>query len=713
MGPEDVSRQTQSRADEAGVAAELRQLAARVDQLERELAAMRAGNSPGVQPVTSPSPRPEVLPTQVAMQQSGVEAELSTPAAVEPSQPRQSQPSPSLENRLGAQIFNRIGIVALLFAATLGLKLAIDNQWIGPVGRVLIGMAAGAGVIVWSERFRRKGFPVFSYSLKAVGTGVLYLSLWAAFQLYHLLPSSVALAAMILVTAWNAYMAWAQDAELLAAYALAGGLATPLLLSTGGDHEIFLFSYLLAIDVATALLVRLKPWSRLLLAAFPATVIYFIGWYSKFFAEPAFGITTVFIALFFLVFISVSIGRAAADDGVVPSGRLRRLGNHTRNILLPLANATFVSLSLYSVMQDSERHWFLPWLMLILATTYLLITRLPQTTASSAVHLSLAVVFLTIAIPLKASGHWITVAWLVEGVALLWASTRAVDDPAESNAGAVLRWLSAGSFVLGLGALIAVPYWFGEGVVLGLFNHNLATALIGVAAFAGAAWIALRARGVHRDLWQELSRVAFAATVALCGIALLMSLREIVTSLHSWQPHQAFFNADFAMALLAIAILGVTVWSALRIALADESSLAWTQIAAGAVIEINLIAILSGVREIRSLWPTGTTNVEMELQRSLAVSGFLMAYGAVLLAIGFWRRSAFVRWQALVLLVFSIAKTFLYDMRNLSQGYRFASFFALGALLMTISFAYQKDWLALREPQAPEITAKPQRGAGE
>jgi uncharacterized membrane protein len=192
-----------------------------------------------------------------------------------------------------------------------------------------------------------------------------------------------------------------------------------------------------------------------------------------------------------------------------------------------------------------------------------------------------------------------------------------------------------------------------------------------------------------------------------------MSLREIVTSLHSWQPHQAFFNADFAMALLAIAILGVTVWSALRIALADESSLARTQIAAGAVIEINLIAILSGVREIRSLWPSGRTNVEMELQRSLAVSGFLMAYGAVLLAIGFWRRSAFVRWQALVLLVFSIAKTFLYDMRNLSQGYRFASFLALGALLMTISFAYQKDWLALKEPQTPETTAKRQRGVGE
>jgi uncharacterized membrane protein len=74
-----------------------------------------------------------------------------------------------------------------------------------------------------------------------------------------------------------------------------------------------------------------------------------------------------------------------------------------------------------------------------------------------------------------------------------------------------------------------------------------------------------------------------------------------------------------------------------------------------------------------------------------------MLYGAALLAVGFWKRSAFLRWQALILLVFTTGKTFLYDMRDLSQGYRVLSFLGLGALLMAISFAYQKDWLALRE----------------
>ena len=195
----------------------------------------------------------------------------------------------------------------MLFAAALVLKLAIDNHWIGPVGRILIGLVAGAGVVVWSER-SAEGLPRFLLLAKGRRNRRLYLSLWAAFQLYHLLPPAAALGRHDSGDGVERLHGMGAGRELLAAYALAGGFATPLLLSTGGNHEIFLFTYLLAIDIATVVLVRLKPWPRLLLGAFPATVAYFIGWYWQFFAEPAFAVTTIFVGLFFLVFVSASVG---------------------------------------------------------------------------------------------------------------------------------------------------------------------------------------------------------------------------------------------------------------------------------------------------------------------------------------------------------------------------------------------------------------------
>jgi len=95
----------------------------------------------------------------------------------------------SLESRIGSQWFNRVGILAVLIGMAWFLKFAIDNHWIGPLGRVLIGLIVGAGLVAWSERFRGRGYLVFSYSLKAIGSGVLYLSLWAAFSLYQLVPA--------------------------------------------------------------------------------------------------------------------------------------------------------------------------------------------------------------------------------------------------------------------------------------------------------------------------------------------------------------------------------------------------------------------------------------------------------------------------------------------------------------------------------------------
>lgn len=696
MGPEDLSPLHEMDDSDKSVAAQLRSLTQRVADLERQLAELRseAPLSDEMHERVAPPPPPRI-PSFGAVERESA-----------PERPSSSRPAGSLENRLGAQIFNRVGIIALMVGVSWFLKLAVDNQWIGPVGRILVGLVAGSGVVLWSEQFRRKGFAVFSYSLKAIGTGALYLTLWAAQQLYHLLPPAAALAGMILVTAWNAYMAWAQDAELLAAYALAGGLATPLLLSTGANHEVFLFTYLLAIDIATAALVRKKPWDRLLLGAFCSTTLYFVFWYLRFYTEGAFSVTTVFVVLFFAVFVSDVFARPLPE----PSSRGGRslLRWFSPSILLPLGNAAFVSLALYSVMEDSGRHWFLPWLMLILAAAYLAIARLPQPAIIAAIHLSLAVVFLTIAIPLKANGHWITAAWLAEGVGLLWVAARtsaAEGAPAllsgsfSEEAVQTLRWLAVASVALGVVRVLTMAAWYDAAVALSFFSSRLAVAIAAVIALAVFSWIAWRAKNAGEP-WRS-SRFSPWAVAAIQLVAVVISLREAVVARSGAPVYAPFANSDFWIAVMSTGILSVIAWITLHIAFSDEEDLVWAQLSAVSVIAINLICVLAGVREIGSLWPATISSPDAELRRALAISAFLMVYGAILLAIGFWKRSAFVRWQALLLLVFTIGKTFLYDMRNLSQGYRVVSFLGLGVLLMTVSFAYQKDWLSLRE-QSPE-----------
>ena len=158
------------------------------------------------------------------------------------------------------------------------LKLAFDRNWIGPPVRVWIGLAAAAGLVVWSERFRRQGFPAFSYSLKALGTSIAYLSLWAASSVFHLAPTWLIFLAMTAVTIANAVLARRQNSELLGLYALAGGLATPGLLSVGHSNEIFLFSYLALLNAGALFLLAIHQWKRVAWAALLGTAAYSIGW---------------------------------------------------------------------------------------------------------------------------------------------------------------------------------------------------------------------------------------------------------------------------------------------------------------------------------------------------------------------------------------------------------------------------------------------------
>jgi uncharacterized membrane protein len=537
----------------------------------------------------------------------------------------------SLESRIGSQWFNRIGILALLIGMAWFLKLAIDNHWIGPLGRVLIGLVAGAGLIAWSERFRKHDYAAFSYSLKAVGSGVLYLSLWAAFSLYQLLPAGAAFAAMILVTAFNGFMAWVQDAELLALYAIVGGLSTPLLLSTGENHEVALLSYLLLLDVAVLVLLALRPWSRLLFAAFVGTALIVDGWWMEYYTEAQFARTAFFLCCFFLIFaFAPRLVRVKDEDTAGIHG-----WDALALVLLPVANASLGFIGFYELLDRAETQWAGPWLAVAFAAFYLLLLRLPaqgRLRASPAVleslHLAAAVVFLTIAIPLKAHGRWLTIGWLTEGAALFWVAARVKSR--------LLRALAVGCLALGLVALLTVNP---AASATPIFNERFGTYCVAIAVFAFVAWVAAQAH-------------------ALEGI---------------------------------------------------EQAPVWPAIAAGAALMVNALILLAVSLEIDSFWssrPFAGDWRAFEQHRMYAefsYSAWFMLFGAALLGLGFWRRSAFLRWQGLVLLAVSVGKVFLVDMSALSQGYRILSFLGLGALLLAVSFVYQRDWLNLRGAKGAEI----------
>jgi hypothetical protein len=217
--------------------------------------------------------------------------------------------------------------------------------------------------------------------------------------------------------------------------------------------------------------------------------------------------------------------------------------------------------------------------------------------------------------------------------------------------------------------------------------------LIGVAA----QWIAVRrplsARLRNALRWEGIGLLGCGVLVLFCG---LDAARQTV-----------FLNLRFVTFLIAIGALLATA-RLNKDQVAEGSGELWSRLLPGAGLAANVLVLIAVCFEISTYWATrplaaapGSQIYESlvagrHMAERFSYSAWFLLAGGLLLSAGFRRRSAWLRWQGLVLLAVTIFKVFLLDTSTLSQGYHIVSFLALGALLLGVSFAYQRDWLHLR-----------------
>ena len=103
-----------------------------------------------------------------------------------------------------------LAFVVLTVAFT--LKLAIDNDWIGPGARVVTGGVGGVALLYVAERLRGRGLRQYAFILSGGGILILYLSTYAAFDFYKLISQPIAFLLMAVVTTTAVALAVRQDA---------------------------------------------------------------------------------------------------------------------------------------------------------------------------------------------------------------------------------------------------------------------------------------------------------------------------------------------------------------------------------------------------------------------------------------------------------------------------------------------------------------------
>lgn len=552
-------------------------LAARVAALERRVAELEGRHiAPAPEGGSAAAPRAEEVP--VTAERARAATPPGTVASTDaqqqslppPPPPRATDASarpvpPRAPNALwawftGGNAITRIGVVVLFFGVAFLLRYFAEHFTVPLAVRLALVALGGVVLIGLGMRVARMR-PAYGWALQAAGTGVLYLTTYAAYREYDLLPGSIALALLVVIAALTIALALYANAEVLAGLALAGAFLAPLL--TESDTSVVpLFGYFAVLDAVVVVIASTRTWRAVAVLGFVFTFALGLFWGARFY-EPAYlAEVEPFLLIYLAMYVTVALLHARRDTSA---------SAHPGDALL-LFGPPLVAFSMQAALVRDTR-FGTAWSALALAALYAglgrwAMRRTAQTAGMarlSRAALALAIVFVTLAVPF-AFDHRVTAAvWALEGALVFWFGSRH-GTPATRLFGWLVQFAAGILFAAEHGARESA--WVPDAYVVGAL-------LIGAAGL-GSAWLAdtmSRARGPREDaivpvifVWGALWWIAVAgweivrplagdvrAHAALAWVVLSTGLALAVNRMAHW-PRALGLVAALPATMLLVAL---------------------------------------------------------------------------------------------------------------------------------------------------------------
>jgi hypothetical protein len=659
------------------------------EQLDRRLARVEAAlNLQPIVPAAPPRPAP-LAP--VASESPELKPPPITPVSAPsvPPPPAPTAPSPALETNIGLTLVNRIGVVTLILGMAFFFKWAVDNQWIGPAGRVIFGVIAGLASLAVADVLWWKDQRIVAQGVTSIGLGFLYLAVYAAFGYYQLIPQTFAFAFMVGTTALAVALALRYASVAMAVLGLMGGYLTPILLSTGEDRPWFLLSYLLLLNVAALLLARAREWRSLEILSFVATAVIYGAWFLQQFKPEKQFVATFFTMIYYALFSEVQIQ------------------------LIFLLAQILATAAISQTWPDSAGVYL--FLTLMVALGGLVVADMRRVRAALGVSFGAFWTFYGLWFSSMHSPRAIGPVFFGITCAFLlffaWAPWRLIyrREPARAQDLTILALNGAAYFGASY-ALLNAGYhaWMGLSAVAIAGLHVALAGWLWRERAAGQAdqQPALLSLGVALTLLTLAAPIQFTAYritmawslefLALSWIALrtrhtLLGLGAIVVSVLVWvrlltidswiysdpASYTLIWNARFLTFLIAAACSWLAAY--------------WSKPNPGALVEYlaGHVIMLWGLSLEDLGWAARTSTPQNLLSVETVSISILFAIHAVLLiSIGVATRTAINRIAGLGLMGFVVVKLYLFDVWQLGRVYRISAFVALGALLLATSFLY-------------------------
>jgi uncharacterized membrane protein len=367
-------------------------------------------------PVAVPAPAAPSLPEPPPVLVTPIAPAPAAEAAARPAAEAAEEPSsPIVAWLVQGNPIAKLGVILLFFGLAYLLRFASERGWL-PIEVRLAGAAAIAMALLavgWRLRERR---PVYALTLQGGSIGALYLTSFAAFRVYSLLPSGLVFALLIVICAASVALAVLQRAQSLALLASLGGYLAPILLSTGGGNHVALFSYYTVLSAGILAVSFWRAWRPLNLIGFVFTFGMGILWGVNRYEPSMYGPTQILLGLNVLIY------------GILAAFAALRRTERGADALVDGTLVFGTPVIGFGLQAGLTRHWkygpafsALAFGAVYLPLAWLTLRRWPERARRLTIaFLALGGGFATLAIPLALAAKWTSMAWALEGLAILW-----------------------------------------------------------------------------------------------------------------------------------------------------------------------------------------------------------------------------------------------------------------------------------------------------
>jgi uncharacterized membrane protein len=342
------------------------------------------------------------------------------PAVIQTEPKKSVQRGGLAEVAVGQKWLLGIGVLILIIGIGFFLKYAFDQEWIGPAVRISIGFAVGILLLLGAAICHRRKLRGLDIGIGAVGLGTLYLTSYAACQVDHLLPATLALLLILLTTAIGASLAALWASQGLAILTFLGGYSAPLLFASAQFDPWLFLGYLFILTVSGQILAYAKDWKHLYYSSAALTWVSLAVWSQRDYRKAWFLETFIFTQVLFVAYSVMPFVRSA----------LREEKNWSWGFLLAVVNGLFCCWYSESLLNYEKSTGSLVSLSYAIGTLALALVFWRGRTPSLLSNwlIAQAAIFLLVFSEQILTNHcWVTVFWAAELMVLYWSAAKSND----------------------------------------------------------------------------------------------------------------------------------------------------------------------------------------------------------------------------------------------------------------------------------------------